>query len=429
MLLSLLAFGAYAGYSQKRFGELGDAVQADIATYERQRWARPVLRGTALDGNAAEAARALIATLPRLNPSQRDALAESVYYVKPLGEQQKNLISKHRATLAKIRAATRRAFAMTVVDLERGDAMEVPDYPAVMDAVLMLLSTGLTYEPRDCFELGTDVIRLGQDLVPGATLEAASVAARVTSVAVPLVTSCAARAGYESLHAATLELHLLAKNPPPVGGGIEVADIVSRVELLRQGDLLADGLVGAVGQLGRRSGILDAFGYLDEPTRWREISPANYPEALETWKSEHDFRNRASQPQVAVGTAGALGFLYDDMRGQALLRAMTVGIATLAERSRRGSLPTEPVSLHDRTLRDPYTGQPLLYRVTDDGSELSIWSVGEDMRDDGGSSDWGLQAPVDVVVHFKLVAPQAALPASGGRLSRKARARARRRSD
>jgi hypothetical protein len=46
-----------------------------------------------------------------------------------------------------------------------------------------------------------------------------------------------------------------------------------------------------------------------------------------------------------------------------------------------------------------------LWRVATDGGELSIWSVGEDRRDDKGSSEWTPQAPLDVVVHFGLAAP------------------------
>jgi len=90
------------------------------------------------------------------------------------------------------------------------------------------------------------------------------------------------------------------------------------------------------------------------------------------------------------------------MRGQALLRTLSVGVATLAERSRRGRAPREPVTLSEPALVDPYNGQPLKWRITQDGTELSIWSVGEDRRDDKGTSDWTTQAPIDVVVHFRL---------------------------
>jgi hypothetical protein len=87
------------------------------------------------------------------------------------------------------------------------------------------------------------------------------------------------------------------------------------------------------------------------------------------------------------------------------VRALTVGVATLAERVNRERLPREPINLKDPALTDPFNGRPLLWRVAMDGSELSIWSVGEDRRDDKGSSEWAKQAPVDVTVHFGLSAP------------------------
>jgi hypothetical protein len=164
--------------------------------------------------------------------------------------------------------------------------------------------------------------------------------------------------------------------------------------------------------------LFDKWAYLDGPTRWRKITPGDYPGALDSWKREFDFRSRAQYPEVSEGTAGVLGFLYDDMRGQALVRALTVGVATLAERARRGRLPREPSGLRDPALCDPFNGQPLHFRVTQDLDELAIWSVGEDLRDDKGSKDWSIQAPVDVVVRFALQPIDKPQEKRAGRLSK-----------
>jgi hypothetical protein len=94
--------------------------------------------------------------------------------------------------------------------------------------------------------------------------------------------------------------------------------------------------------------------------------------------------------------------MLDDMRGQALVRAAAVGLATLAERTRRKRMPREPINLSDAALRDPYNGQPLKWRLSADASELTLWSLGEDRRDDKGSSEWTAQAPRDVVVYFRV---------------------------
>jgi len=97
-----------------------------------------------------------------------------------------------------------------------------------------------------------------------------------------------------------------------------------------------------------------------------------------------------------------LARIQDDMRGQALLRMLSIGLSTLAERAYRGSLPPQPSGLRDSGLADPFRGQPFNYRVAANGSELTLWSVGEDYRDDAGSDDWNGPAPRDVTLHFAL---------------------------
>jgi hypothetical protein len=155
-------------------------------------------------------------------------------------------------------------------------------------------------------------------------------------------------------------------------------------------------------RLRRRPALFEAWTHFLGPTRWRVLTPDKYPAALESWQHEHEWRSRSELALVADVTSHVQSWLYEDMRGQASLRALSVGVATLAERSRRGRTPREPVTLNEPGLVDPYNGQALKWRITQDGTELSIWSVGEDRRDDKGTSDWTTQAPIDVVVHFRL---------------------------
>jgi hypothetical protein len=105
---------------------------------------------------------------------------------------------------------------------------------------------------------------------------------------------------------------------------------------------------------------------------------------------------------VAADAAGVLDYLYDDMRGQALLRGLTLGMATLAERAYRGKTPNEPAGGKEPELCDPFRGQPFGYRIAADGSEIVLWSVGEDLHDDHGSDEWTDAAPIDVTLHFPL---------------------------
>ena len=109
---------------------------------------------------------------------------------------------------------------------------------------------------------------------------------------------------------------------------------------------------------------------------------------------------------MSADAQGVVDFLYDDMRGQALLRGLTVGVATLAERAYRGKLPMEATTAREPALCDPFTGKPLGYRVAADGSEVVVWSVGEDMHDDNGSDDWTDAAPIDVTLRFPIPRPE-----------------------
>lgn len=411
----MLATGAFVGYSEMQYQRMGDALGADIATYRRQRWDRPVLRGEAREGNAAFEALTRLAKLRDLGAETRDHLAAQLYYGQPLDPGQLSLVAEHAELIDALRAATTLSWSMTELPIEQGSAAQVPAYPRAMDGALLMLGKAASSEPAQCLQICTDVMRMGQDLVPGAPLEAASVSMRITSVASPVLAHCAERGDLEALARASRELAILASHAPAAGGGIELADLLTRVELHKLAELSPPGSTDSVvTRLRRRPSLFEAFERFGNPTRWRNIGADRYPDAREGWLQEHTSRSRSDLPLVASATLAVDGWLYDDMRGQALLRAMAVGTGTLAERMRRKKLPHEPIGLEEPSLRDPYNGQPLKWRIAQDGSELSVWSVGEDRRDDKGASEWGPQAPLDVVVHFRLRSLEPSEPVKRG---------------
>jgi hypothetical protein len=421
--LLVLTAGGFWAYSEQQYSRMGDALAADIATYKRQRWDRPVVRGQAGEGNAAFEAMQHLASFGDLGVQTREQLASQLYYGQPLGPAQVALVAEHAALIDGLFAATLLSWSMTELPLEQGSALQTPAYGKAMDAALLMLGRAAQLEPGQCLERCSDVIRFGQDLVPGAPLEAASVSMRITSVTSSVLTRCAERADLEATSRAARELGLLASHAPTPGGGIELADILARVELHQMAELMpADGGDSAFTRLRRRPTLLEAFERFDSPTRWRALGAERYPEARETWLQEHSARTRSDLPLVANATTEVDSWLYDDMRGQALLRSMAVGTATLAERIRRKKLPREPISVNEPSLRDPYNGQALKWRVAQDGSELTLWSVGEDRRDDKGSSEWTSEAPLDVVVHFRLRSLDPPEPAKRGSRALDARA-------
>lgn len=393
------------GRSELAHRELSEAVGKHVAAYQSQRWARPVLRGAAIDGNAAAEAQKALNGFSRLPGAARDGLAAAVYYGRPLEGELAQRVDEQAYRIAALRAATSRGFAVTVLDPAKPLDPPPPDYVRFVDAMLVVLADAGRSPPDACLTAALDVVRLGQDLVPGAPLEAASVSMRVTSLATPVIARCARGASYAALLSSARELHVLAANPPPSFGGIELADLQTLVRLRELSTVWPppEGQ-SPVARMRLRPRLLEASERFDHPARWRAVSPAQYPEALSTWLDEQEFRHRSELPLVR-GATDVAGFLFDDMRGQALVRVLTVGLASLAEAAIRERLPREPVSLKDPVLRDPFNGRPLSFRVAADGGELTIWSVGEDRRDDKGSSEWTEQAPIDVTVRFGLGAP------------------------
>jgi hypothetical protein len=281
--------------------------------------------------------------------------------------------------------------------------MRIPNYPQIVDAGLCLLADARKAPAADCLHAAADVIRLGQDLVPGAPLAAASASAHLTSLAAKLVPRCAADADLATLRRAVREFNLLATHPPPTGAAIEVQDLASSTKLRKQLSLANKASPALVWTtLLERPQLLPAWALLDRPARFRKLSPENYPDATLEWRHEQDFRAKSDLPLSAARSPDVLDRMHDDMRGQAVLRMLTIGLATLADKAYRGKLPSRPTTLEDAALADPYRGAEFNYRIADDGSELTLWSIGEDYKDDGGSSEWTENAPIDVVVHFPL---------------------------
>jgi len=137
------------------------------------------------------------------------------------------------------------------------------------------------------------------------------------------------------------------------------------------------------------------------PERYRKVVPDQYPEAVEVWKREHDLQMQ-TEPEAQAIEAHIVSRLNDDRRAQATLRILCVALTALAERAYRGNIPLEPAALQEAGLVDPYQGQPLRYRIAQNGAELTLWAVGPDLRDDGGSDEWTEAGPRDVTVHVAL---------------------------
>jgi hypothetical protein len=400
VLLSVLAF---AGYYERAYARLDRDLDRDLADARAYRWERPVLRGAMGDGNATDAIYAALADWRAIGAVARRDLAEKVYFGQPLTAAQSALLRERGPVLRALRDSTQQRWAHTELALERGQAMRVPDYPLLIEMGLTLLAAAQTSPPEDCLQQAADVIRVGQDIVPSAPLEATSAATHLVAFAGRVMPRCALKADLMALRRAGHELRVLATHPAPVGSCIEIEELNAASEARGRAALANKGepwhVVSAIWQ---RPQLLAAWSIYDKPVRFRQLSPDHYPDAMEEWKREQDYRLHSGPSETAAAAGQALAYLQEDMRGQAIVRMLAIGLSALAERAYRGNLPAEPSALRDAGLIDPYRGQPFHFRISSNGAEFAVWSTGPDFRDDDGSDEWTEAGPRDVALHFPL---------------------------
>jgi hypothetical protein len=353
------------------------------------------------DGNAANELWNALQDFAPLGPSLRLSLAEKVFYGQPLETDQLQAIGQRAIPLRALRDSVQQGWSRSELALERGTHMLVPDYPKLMEAALALLAQAQTSEPAVCLQLTADVLRISQDIVPLAPLEAASVEAHMAAFSARVMTRCARHADLQALRRASHELRVLATHPAPIGTAIELETLAAAGDLQRRAALTDKSPLNVISTLLERPQLLLAFQSHLHPERYRQVVPEHYPEAVEIWKQEHDLQAQTG-PEAEALEAHIVSRLNDDRRAQATVRILCVALTALAERAYRGNIPLEPAALQEAGLVDPYQGQRLRYRIAQNGAELTLWAVGPDMRDDGGSDEWTDAGPRDVTVHVAL---------------------------
>jgi hypothetical protein len=397
----LLAIGCAIAYFERTYVQLADNLARDVAAARAFRWERPVLRGAMGDGNASDDIYAALADWVPIGSELRRDLAQRVYFGQPLEAAQVSALAAREPLLHALRAAAQQRWSHTDLVAERGLDLLVPEYPKLIEAALGLLAEAQTRAPEPCLQEAADVIRIGQDLVPSAPLEATSVAARLTALSARVIARCALHAELLQLRKTTHELRVLATHAPPTGSGIELEELASAHGWQERAALTGKTPAEVARTLWRRPQLLAAWSRYENPARFRSLVPEHYPDALEEWRREQDFRLRES-PETARLGAKVHEHLLEDMRGQATLRMLCVAVSALAERAYRGSLPNPPSALRDAALADPFRGQPLRFRLSPNGAEFTLWSVAADFRDDDGSDDSTDNGPRDITLHVAL---------------------------
>ncbi len=91
-------------------------------------------------------------------------------------------------------------------------------------------------------------------------------------------------------------------------------------------------------------------------------------------------------------------------RAAADIRVTRTGLALLHYRTAHGGFPATLDTLGLRDVSDPFTGKPLLYRVENNG--FVLYSIGEDLKDNGGSPKRGNKQQTDYDLVWRFPAPQ-----------------------
>jgi hypothetical protein len=401
----LLALGAlvFAAYYERAYARLALGFEGDVAALRSFRWERPVLRGPTGDGNAADEIYAALSDWQPLGNSLRNSLSQHVFLGQRADAAPVAELQARRPQLQRLRASVQQRWSHTELTPELGANLHVPNYAHVSEAALLLLIEAQSAPAEMCLQEAFDVIRIGQDLIPAAPLEAASVASHIDALAAPVIARCARATNIVSLLRAIRELHVLAAYAPPIGTSIELEELVAASDLRRRAALANKRSPWQVlSTLIARPELLSALRSYENPARFRTITPDRYPDAMDDWKREQAYRTRTGSSNGARRSDDVLARLQDDMRGQAIVRMLCIGLNTIGHRAYHGVLPNQPIALHDKTLVDPFRGQPFHYRFSANPEELILWSVGEDFHDDNGSEEWSDAAPRDVVLHFAL---------------------------
>lgn len=419
----IVASGVCIGFlvfDQLQFQGAVARLNSELEVHSKRHWKRPVLSGKPIPGNAATEIWAALANVQPMSASQRASVAEGLYYGQWPPSAGFSLEEATVRATSRLSEASLRESTATSLRMGQGASMAVPDYERVVDGTLRVLAVGRGGTAAQCMGAATSAIRLGQDIIPGSPIEAISVSARITTLASAVLLRCAPRAAPGELRDTLRELRVLVQNPPPAAQGFRLAELLLGVEQARLGQISANWRPLAFAEtVARRRRIMNEMNLLvDSSSAFPE---GRYLAWLDTLRVRDARLRAAGRLDLADSLGRGVGFLYDYMRGEAALRATTVGIATMLSYARGGRMPERLVGLSDPQFADPFSGRPLLHRFSRAEHALFIWSLGEDLRDGGGADGWTAEAPEDVVVMVRL--PK---PAVAKRRARRNRSRSRR---
>jgi hypothetical protein len=324
-LLVAPCLGVYAGVhlpAERRARRLSAQLDRDVASYEAY-WSereRPVLRGDPIPGDAAEAAREAVATLPAIDLP--DDLRERLAAGDP-PDDVVALTRTHAAELHALRESARRPRSFYRIDFARAGDAPMSDFMPVVRGVRLLAVQAAVAEPGECLRIGADAIRIAQDFAPGASVLGTSVAAVLIETVAPVMERCLDAATGDERAAAARELDLLVEHAPPIGCALEAEALFAAASFRSTGSDTP--FVPTNGDelelIWTRREVLEAWEHVaDDPAQWRALT--EYPDAKRLWDAEE--AARAATGNVLLGfAAGSLSrYVGKDMQVNERLEAL-----------------------------------------------------------------------------------------------------------
>lgn len=366
---------AFAPRAARR-ARLEARLEQSVRDFQEQRWERPVLRGEAIDGNAIDAQVEAIRDFTPIDAAHFDGLRELLARGDGAPPALRALVSDNAEALARYRASTQRdhAWGGAYVDLSTGAPSE--DWLPHVRAGRLVLASALGRSPRECLEICTDTLRLGQDRSAGTGLVPLMILAAHAADVLDLASRCLREADRDAVENAARELAILAEHPASAGSAMELEALTIgaslRMEAANTPSIPTDSLEW---ERWRQSWDLpEAWEILmGEPASMRSIGD-DYPADID--RVEGRQRDLAALGNDVIGMA-ALDyprFLRRDAATRAIVRILLAAARIRLEHDEPPS--SAPSLLEDPALADPTSGRPFTWTREGDEGTISSRTIG-----------------------------------------------------
>jgi hypothetical protein len=387
--------------ARRRWAETEKRVHALLSEIRGRDAGRPVLRGSAVEGDAWEEYDLAIDEMQKIKTSTMTIGEYVSRGPKADRASIEKILAVHGAAIDHLRLGARRSRGQYPYRWEEGAAMKTP--PLLRMQSLANLATcqarflAEAGKPREAAELLLDTCQFGRDAGTNGPLISEMVALAILGVALDELRDLlqAGRLDRETLESVGRELELLDRSFPRNGHSLINDAAMAGATFLKSGP----GSIESEGGAGASLGPLFAwrFGFSQ-----RIMSADAFDTMLR-------LMNRTAELEDRPWEEARRGL--EELRGEAersknwLVRMMIPGLLQSSRpgRERKSQLRILRVAVRWRAtgeildLDDPF-GTKLRHSAS--GGTLKVWSLGRDGADDGGAGGWNPPIGKDIVLEI-----------------------------